>query len=290
MRLSQDDSFFLYDRSMKTPTKHWTPIWSQAMAKALINGQSYKNKTSCFRFKACMQGKRLRLRFSNVSGKSSVLLGSVILWKNNIPYVATLDEKVSIVIPKGEVRYSDIIQIPIEMQDEIEVRMYFKTAVRDLNHTELNAKLFHSDQTKGNTTDAKQAHSNLGALMGIYTMVPTLDRIEIETNHEPKVIVAFGDSITAMSHWVKPLRERIHQMYHEDFCLMNAGISGNCPLYEIMRPFANLFGRKGVERFEYDVLKNDYLHTVIFALGINDMSYYHKKQKISSILTIIQRH
>ena len=277
MRLSQDDSFFLYDRSMKTPAKHWTPIWSQVMAKALINGQSYKNKTSCFRFKAYMQGKRLRLRFSNVSGKSSVLLGSVILWKNNIPYVATLDEKVSIVIPKGEVRYSDIIQIPIEMQDEIEVRMYFKTAVCDLNHTESNATLYRGDQTKTLTPLSNPTRSIMGALMGIYTVVPTLERIEIETNHEPKVIVAFGDSITAMNHWVKPLRERIHQMYHEDVCLMNAGISGNCLLYEIMRPFANLFGRKGIDRFDSDVLSVEHLHTLIFALGINDLSYYHKK-------------
>ena len=48
----------------------------------------------------------------------------------------------------------------------------------------------------------------MGEMMGIYTIVPTLDRIEIETIIEPKVIVAFGDSITAMNHWVKPLRER----------------------------------------------------------------------------------
>lgn len=279
MRLSQYDSFFLYDRSMKTPTKHWTPLWSQAMAKALINGQSYKNKTSCFTFKSYVKGNLIRLRFSNVSGKSSVLLGSVILWKNNISYVVTLDENVSIVIPKGELRYSDIIQIPIELQDEIEVRMYFKTAVYDLNHTELNAMLFHGDQTKGNNPIAKQAHSISGTLMGIYPVVPILDRIEIETTNEPKVIVAFGDSITAMNHWVKPLRERIHHQYGDAFFLMNAGISGNCLLYEIMRPFANLFGRKGIDRFEDDVLSVEHLHTLIFALGINDMSYYHKKTK-----------
>ena len=106
--------------------------------------------------------------------------------------MVTLDENVSIVIPKGELRYSDIIQIPIELQDEIEVRMYFKTAVYDLNHTELNAMLFHGDQTKGNNPIAKQAHSISGTLMGIYPVVPILDRIEIETTNEPKVIVVLG--------------------------------------------------------------------------------------------------
>ncbi|MBN2877433.1 MAG: hypothetical protein JXL85_07270, partial [Bacilli bacterium] len=279
MRLAQYDSFFLYDKSMKISTAHWTPLWSQAMAKALINGVSYRNKTSCFRFKAYVKGTSIRLRFSNVTGKSNIILGSVNLWKNNTSYAVTLNQNESIVITKGDRLYSDVIKLPIEIEDEIEVRIHFKTAVSDLNYTEANAQLYHGNQTRKIEPLSNPIHSMMNEMMGIYTAVPVLDLIEIETIQEPKVLVAFGDSITAMNRWVKPLRERIHQKYHNEFCLMNAGISGNCLLFEIIRPFANMFGRKGVERFETDVLDVEHLHTVIFALGINDMSYYRKKTK-----------
>ena len=55
MRLSQCDSFFLYDKSMKIPNLYWTPIGSQAMANALLNGLSYQNKTSIFQLKRYMK-------------------------------------------------------------------------------------------------------------------------------------------------------------------------------------------------------------------------------------------
>ena len=194
MRLTQYDSFFLYDKYMKIPTSYWTPIWSQAMAKALINGLSYKNKTSCFQFKAYVKGTSIRLRFSNVTGKTSVNLGSVTLWKNNTSYGVTVDQNESIVINKGDRLYSDVIKMPIEIEDEIEVRIHFKTAVSDLNYTEANAQLYHGDQTKRTDSLSNPLHSIMNEMMGIYTAVPVLDLIEIETIHEPKVIVAFGDS------------------------------------------------------------------------------------------------
>lgn len=282
MRKSQITiSFFLYDKGMNleknTSSQYWTPIWSQAMAKALINGVSYKNKTSIFHFKTNVKGTSMRLRFSNVSGKANVTLGSVMLWKNNASYRVNLNQSASIVITKGKRLYSDIIQIPLEIGDEIEIRIHFKTGVSDLNYTEDNAQLFHGNQTKTIELLPKPMHSIMREMMGIYTAVPVLDLIELKTMQEPKVIVAFGDSITAMNHWVKPLRELIHHKYHDEYCLMNAGISGNCLLYEIMRPLSNLFGRKGIDRFEADVLNVEHLHTVVFALGINDMSYYRKK-------------
>ncbi len=279
MSLSQDDSFFLYDKSMNIPTSYWTPLWSQAMAKALINGQSYKNKTSVFQFKSYVKGTSVRLRFSNVSGKANIELSSVRLWRNNVSYGVTLNQSEVIVITKGKRIYSDVIKLPIEVGDEIEVRIHFKTAVSDLNYTEVNAQLYRGDQTTQNIITSKPIHSIMNKMMGIYTAIPALDLIELETTQEPNVIVAFGDSITAMNQWVKPLRERIHHRYQGAFYLVNAGISGNCLLYEIMRPLSNLFGRKGIDRFESDVLNVEYLHTLVFALGINDMSYYRKKTR-----------
>ena len=106
---------------MKTSTKVWSPIWSQAMAKAWINGRTYINKTSCFKFIIYMKGTSMRLRFSNVSGKSNVELDSITVWNKNVPYAVTLNDDRSIVIPKGDRLYSDVIRLPIEIEDEIEI-------------------------------------------------------------------------------------------------------------------------------------------------------------------------
>lgn len=283
MGISHDDSFFLYDKGMK-PEKNnsanaWAPLWSQAMAKTLFNGASFKNTTSCFTFKSYVKGNSLRLRFNNRSGKKPVKIGSIVLWKNQKAYHVNLNQNTSFEIPIAAWVYSDILNLPVEMDDEIEVRIYFASSVCNLNHTEMNAKLYRGNQTTQNEISSKPTRSLINKMMGLYPAVPVLDLIEIYTMQEPKVIVAFGDSITAMNHWVKPLRERIHHQYQEAFYLMNAGISGNCLLYEIIRPLANLFGRKGTDRFEDDVLSVEHLHTLIFALGINDISYYHKKTK-----------
>ena len=111
----------------------------------------------------------------------------------------------------------------------------------------------------------------------LYDAVVSLDRIEVQSEESSKVIVAFGDSITAMNRWVKPLRERLFKTYGGKYSLMNAGISGNCLLYEIPGFMGSSYGEMGTARFERDVLSFTNLHTVIFALGVNDISYYTKK-------------
>ena len=58
---------------------------------------------------------------------------------------------------------------------------------------------------------------------------------------------------------------------------MNAGIGGNCLLYDIPGLMGASYGEKGVSRFERDVLRFDGLHGVILALGVNDAAYYSKK-------------
>ena len=60
---------------------------------------------------------------------------------------------------------------------------------------------------------------------------------------------------------------------------MNSGIAGNCLLYEPEGMFSSVFGQKGTDRFERDVLELPHTDTVIFALGVNDVSYLNEKTK-----------
>lgn len=101
--------------------------------------------------------------------------------------------------------------------------------------------------------------------------------MELFSSKTSRVIVAFGDSITAMNRWVKPLRARLYQKYGGKYALMNAGISGNCLLYQRPGILGRSFGEKGVNRFDRDMLSFENLSTVILALGVNDVFYYNKR-------------
>lgn len=111
----------------------------------------------------------------------------------------------------------------------------------------------------------------------LYDAVVSLDRVEVESEECSKLIVAFGDSITAMNRWVKPLQKRLFARFGGGYTLLNAGIGGNCLLYQVPGFMGSSYGEKGVARFERDVLSFDDLHTVILALGVNDVAYYTKK-------------
>ena len=98
--------------------------------------------------------------------------------------------------------------------------------------------------------------------------------------------MAFGDSITALNRWVKPLQRRLFDAYGGDYALMNAGISGNCLLYDIPGLMGASYGEKGVSRFERDVLRFSGLCGVILALGVNDVAYY--SQKTGAVISLEQ--
>ena len=61
---------------------------------------------------------------------------------------------------------------------------------------------------------------------GLYEAIPGMDQIEVFTGQPSKIIVAFGDSITAMNRWVKPLKRRLFDAYGGDYALMTPESAG----------------------------------------------------------------
>ena len=66
-----------------------------------------------------------------------------------------------------------------------------------------------------------------------------------------------------MSRWTKPLAARLAAAYPGEFALLNAGITGNCLLYEPGGVLGPVFGEMGTTRFQRDVLETPGLDTVI---------------------------
>ncbi|MBQ9004452.1 MAG: glycoside hydrolase family 3 C-terminal domain-containing protein, partial [Eggerthellaceae bacterium] len=138
---------------------------------------------------------------------------------------------------------------------------------------EEGATLLPGDRTYASCLEGAVRKSALAHALGAYNALPAIDAIEVLADRPAGAIVAFGDSITALGKWTKPLAGRIADAYGDRFALLNAGISGNCLLYEPGGLFGPAFGRMGVERFAGDVLEVPNLEAAIIALGVNDASY-----------------
>lgn len=251
----------------------WSPVWHQAVTRSLLSGKVFgRNRTVIFSVHAPFCGNRLRIRFSNRFGGVPYDIGAVRIVNNGNTVPVTLNGKESFSIPVGSCPFSDEIPLSVSAGSDIEIRLFYTSPVNDCNMIEEGASLLKGNQTEAVSFKSKKPF--ISKVLGAYNAVPAVEYIEIDTDETVHSIVAFGDSITAMSRWTKPLARRLEEAYHGEFVLLNSGISGNCLLYEPKGFFGPVFGEKGISRFQRDVLDIPGLHTVIISLGVNDVSYF----------------
>lgn len=258
---------------------YWNPVWYQAMTSSFsMTMMAGKKKTVVFLIKAPFSGVKIRLHFSNRYGRQPYEIGSLILCLKRKIVPVTVNGSSCFSIPTGKDTVSDEIPLTISIGDEIEVRLFYKTKVYDGNMIEEEAKVFPEDVTLYDPLPIYTAPA-YKAQYSVFDCVPGLRSVEVLSEQPSQIIAAFGDSITAMSRWTKPLQSRLSVAYGQEFILLNAGISGNCLLYDVPGFMSLSCGRKGIDRFEDDVLSQQNLHTVILALGVNDIAYYTSKTK-----------
>lgn len=256
----------------------WTPIWHQAITHILSDGILLgKKKTVCFKTKVYANGENLRMRFRNIYGKKAYEIGAVTVISGGKYYDITVGGEKSFSIPQNGFVYSDILPISLAYGDEIEIRMYYLNYIADSNLIEEEATVISGNVTHKHFDTLPMKKHIVLRIIKNHNIIPAIDSIELETAEKPKVIVAFGDSITAMNRWCKPLSVRIHNEFGSEFAFVNAGINGNCLIYEPPGLFNKLFGEMGTARFKRDVLDIENLDCMIFALGVNDVAYLNGK-------------
>ncbi len=252
-------------------------IWHQAMTRSFLDGKAFgKDKTIVFNLKSPASGEQLRFRFSNRFGKESYEIGAMKVFADKQSVEITLNGNNSFQILPGGVTVSDICNLKVKQGSEIQIRLYYTNEIIDNNMIEQYATLLPGNRTAeyGYETVRKPL---LASVLGAYNGIPSLEAIEMLTGEPVKAIAAFGDSITALSQWTKPLAARLAKAYPGEYALLNSGITGNCLLYEPEGLFGPVFGDKGIARFSRDVLELPNLHAVILALGVNDVSYLNEK-------------
>lgn len=257
--------------------KHWAVIWHQALTGSFLKGKAFGwNKTVVFNIKSPAAGSALRLQFGNRQGNAPYEIGAARLFAGGQDRAVRMDGKESFLIPVGGIYRSDPCEISVAPGEDIEIRLYYTNAILDSNMIEEDANLLPGDQTAGKGHE-RLKKPFLAKLLGAYNAIPAIEAVEMLTEAPLKAIVAFGDSITALSRWTKPLSDRLAKAFPGEYALLNSGISGNCLLYEPEGTFAPVFGDKGTARFSRDVLDIPGLQTVILGLGVNDASYLSEK-------------
>ncbi len=268
----------------------FVPIWKQAITQSPFGGKLFgKRKTAAFRVTVPAAGAALRLRFSNRYGKAPYVFSAAVISLGGKDYPVTLGGSTRFAVPTGGCICSDPLELPVKKGAEAEVRLYYETYIIDGNVIEEEACLLPGDRTKTVCCDGGAKGSGLLQKAGVYNAIPSLETVELLTDAPLKTVVAFGDSITAMSQWTKPLAKRLNGETDGTYVLLNAGISGNCLLYERPDFLAPMFGEMGMKRFERDVLNTPHLHAVLFALGVNDAAYYTEKTKEQLSLDAFRR-
>ena len=257
----------------------WNPIWHQAITRSFLDGKAFGwGKTIVFSVHTPVDGMKIRFRFSNRLGSEPYEIGQMAVLSEGKSYPVTLEGKTAFSIPTGGCTFSDEIPVPVLADSDLEIRMYYTSRIIDSNMIEAGASLLPGNQVEASSL--RFGKPILARLMGVYNAIPGLDLVEVFSEEETtRSIVAFGDSITALSKWTKPLSERLENAFGGAYVLLNSGISGNCLLYEPEGLFGPVFGEMGTKRFARDVLEIPNLYAVIFGLGVNDVSYYTEQTK-----------
>lgn len=256
---------------------HWAAIWRQAMTRSFLNGRAFGwNKTVVFSIPAPASGTQLRVRFSNRFGSTPYEIGAMRVFAAGQSCPVTLHGQQTFSIPTGGVTVSDPCELRVQRGEELQIRLYYTSAILDNNTIEEGATLLPGNQTE-TAGDLPLRRPLLAKALGAYNGIPAIEAVELLTEEPAGAIVAFGDSITALSRWTKPLAKRLSEACPGEYVLLNAGISGNCLLYEPEGVFGPGFGDMGTARFARDVLETPNLCAVILGLGVNDVSYRNEK-------------
>ncbi len=257
----------------------WVRIWKQAMTRSLPFGLGVPHKkTVGFPLFCPIAGSGIRIKLNNENSNTSAHIKGITVKIGSVVYDMRYNGKQHIVIPGGSSIYCDELDVPIADGTTLSIRLFPITKANDLNYIESEAFTYKKDVLHERDLPLC-SETFIEQKFNINKMMPYIESIEIFSEHNPKTIVAFGDSITAMSRWTKPLARRIYETYGGEYLLLNAGISGNCLAFQRTSLYGDFFGTRGVDRFNKDVLSEDNITSVIFSIGTNDLAFLSDKSK-----------
>lgn len=242
-----------------------------------------------------LNGNKVRILFSNKYAKDLLRLQKVTVGVENKGKIeksveVTLRGSTEIVLQEGEEIYSDEVELTVKSGDRLAVSIYLDQEQKIQNLCGYWAKNGAEVRCNIQGDDTEGMMSQSVSMEEIYEFVREdsspvkgqfffgFSAVQVLTDDNVKVVVAFGDSITAMSFFTNALQKRLYDKYPGRVTLLNAGIGGNRLVHDgTWIPDApaegGLFGEAGVKRFEKDVFGTDQVDSIFCLIGINDIMH-----------------
>lgn len=238
-------------------------------------------------------GQQARVRLSNVFGTRPVTFDDAFigLQESGSAVVAGTSQPLqfkgqkSVTVAPGESIVSDAVALPFVKAPDDPLLRGRKLAISFHVAGESGPMTWHAKAL----TTSYVTRPGAGAKGGNESETPFLfstaswyflDEVDMLVPIAPKVIVAFGDSITdgtgttinGDDRWPDVLSRRLHAAYGDAFVVVNQGIGGNQVVgpaeYSPAKPFAG--GPAAVTRLDRDIVSLPGVSTVIWLEGIND--------------------
>jgi lysophospholipase L1-like esterase len=247
----------------------WTASPQPASSPLAIDGQTLRQVVH-----VSIGGRRVRVRLSNAYGGSDVFVGAahVALHAGGASIVGgtdrvlTFNGSATITIPAGTVMVSDPVTLDVPALGDLAVSIYLPGTVAATTRHDIGLQT-NFLSTPGDFTGATDFAGTATQSFHFLTAV------EVRAHGTPGAIVTLGDSVTdgfastadANQRWPNLLAERLqgHPMT-SDMAVLNAGISGNRILHDIVGP-------SSLSRLDRDVLVQTGATHVIVSQGNADI-------------------
>lgn len=267
---------------------HWVSAWSTAVHAplpfpGLPPSPVFENQTIRMIVRPTIGGERLRIRFSNAFGTTSLKIGSAHVALSSkasaiVPesdHALTFGGKASVTVPPGAPILSDPIELKVLPLSEVAVSVYLpeKTASSSV-HFWAQHETYISEP--GDLT-ARQDIPNPTTKSSWYWLAD----VEVWAANQTSATVTFGDSITdgvgakqgEYSDWPDLLANRLAAGQNSaTLAVVNEGIGGNRILHDGA-------GVSALTRLDRDVLAQPGVSTLIVLEGINDIGWPHMKPR-----------
>ncbi len=289
--------------------QHWTASWTASAHGPYPIGNPTAQPELKFAFPSATQGARdqsfrqivrpdiwgqqTRVRLSNVFGTQPVTFddafvglqesGNAVVAGTNQPL--RFKGQASVTVAPGESVVSDPVALPFVKTPSDPLLRGRKLAISfhvagDSGPMTWHAKALQTSYVTRPGAGSKGGDGSEAAFLFSTASWYFLDEVGMLVPVAPKVIVAFGDSITdgtgttinGDDRWPDVLSRRLHAVYGDDFVVVNQGIGGNQvvgpPDYSPAKPFPG--GPAAVTRLDRDIVSLPGVSTVIWLEGIND--------------------